>query len=144
MIFIVRRVAIASAIAIAVVLMWFRRVEPGRASGKIATVPVIVAARDMPEGVIVDRMALVVAQWPAVAQPAGAYGSVDSVAGRVTRVPVYKGEAIVPGRLAPESTAAGLGVRITPGQRAYSIRVNEDASFVGMVQPNSRVDIMVV
>src|SRR5215203_230341 len=98
MIFIVRRVAIASAIAIAVVLMWFRRVEPGKAPRKVATVPVVVAARDLPEGVVVDGVALVVAQWPAGTQPAGAFTTPESVVGRVTRVPVYKGEAIFPGR----------------------------------------------
>lgn len=98
----------------------------------------------MPEGVTIDRVGLVVAQWPAGTQPAGAYNSVDSVAGRVTRVEVYKGEAIVPGRLAPEGTGAGLEVKITPGKRAYGIRINDVASLAGMVQPNSRVDIMVV
>jgi pilus assembly protein CpaB len=122
----------------------YRVLEATKASSKIATIPVVVAARDMPEGVIVDRMALVVAQWPAGTQPAGAYTSVDSVAGRVTRVPIYKGEAMVPGRLAPEGTGAGLEVKITPGKRAYGIRINDVASLAGMVQPNSRVDIMVV
>jgi pilus assembly protein CpaB len=109
-----------------------------------ATVPVVVAAKDMPEGVTIGRVGLVVAQWPAGTQPAGAYNSVDSVAGRVTRVAVYKGEAIVPGRLAPEGTGAGLEVKITPGKRAYGIRINDVASLAGMMQPNSRVDIMVV
>ena len=98
----------------------------------------------MPEGVIIDRMALVVAQWPVGTQPAGAYSTVDSVANRVSRVAIYKGEAIVPGRLAPEGTGAGLEVKITPGKRAYGIPINDVASLAGMVQPNSRVDIMVV
>jgi pilus assembly protein CpaB len=126
------------------ILLPFNWLESPRTSSRIATVPVVVAAKDMPEGVAVDRMALVVAQWPAGTQPAGAYGSVDSVASRVTRVPVYKGEAFVPGRLAPEGTGAGLEVKITPGKRAYGIRINDVASLAGMVQPNSRVDIMVV
>jgi pilus assembly protein CpaB len=104
----------------------------------------VVAAKDVPEGVMIDRMALVVVQWPAGTQPVGAYSSVDSVVSRVTRVPVYKGEAIVPGRLAPEGTGAGLAVRITPGKRAYGIRVNDLSGLAGLVQPNSRVDIMVV
>jgi len=126
MIFIVRRVAIASSIALVAVLLWFRRVDAPKpsSSSKIATIPVVVAAKDMREGVIVDRMALVVAQWPAGTQPAAAYSSVDLVAGRVTRVPIYKGEAMVPGRLAPEGTGAGLEVKITPGKRAYGIRIN--------------------
>ena len=135
---------VALVVAIVATFGVYRVLEATKASSKVATVPVIVAAKDMPEGIIVDRMALVVAQWPAGTQPAGAYSSVDSVAGRVTRVPVYKGEALVPGRLAPDGTAPGLEVKITPGKRAYGIRINDVASLAGMVQPNSRVDIMVV
>ena len=63
---------------------------------------------------------------------------------RVTRVAIYKGEAIVPGRLVPAGTAAGLDLKITPGKRAYGIRINDVASMAGLIQPNSRVDIMVV
>src|SRR5215211_3345621 len=135
---------VALIVAIVATFGVYRVLEATKASSKIATVNVVVASKDMPEGVVVDRMALVVAQWPAGTQPAGAYGSVDSVAGRVTRVPVYKGEALVPGRLAPDGTGAGLEVKITPGKRAYGIRINDVASLAGMVQPNSRVDIMVV
>ena len=90
-----------SAIAILSLLVPGGRLESPSVASRMATVPVVVAAKDMPEGVTIDRVALVVAQWPAGTQPAGAYSSVDSVATRVTRVPIYKGEAIVPGRLAP-------------------------------------------
>src|SRR4030095_8956032 len=135
---------IALFVAVVATFGVYRVLEATKASSRIATVPVVVAARDMPEGVTVDRMALVVAQWPVGTQPAGAYASVDSGGGRVTRVAVYKGEAIVPGRLAPEGTGAGLEVKITPGKRAYGIRINDAGSLAGMVQPNSRVDIMVV
>jgi pilus assembly protein CpaB len=135
---------IALVVAVIATFGVYRILEATKASSRIATVSVVVAAKDMPEGVIVDRVALVVAQWPAGTQPAGAYTTVDSVANRVTRVPIYKGEAIVPGRLAPEGTGAGLEVKITPGKRAYGIRINDVASLAGMVQPNSRVDIMVV
>ena len=135
---------IALVVAVIATFGVYRILEATKASSRIATIPVVVAGKDMPEGVTIDRVGLVVAQWPAGTQPAGAYSSVDSVAGRVTRVPVYKGEAIVPGRLAPEGTGAGLEVKITPGKRAYGIRINDVASLAGMVQPNSRVDIMVV
>jgi pilus assembly protein CpaB len=135
---------IALVVAVIATFGVYRILEATKASSRIATIPVVVAAKDMPEGVTIDRVGLVVAQWPAGTQPAGAYNSVDSVAGRVTRVAVYKGEAIVPGRLAPEGTGAGLEVKITPGKRAYGIRINDVASLAGMVQPNSRVDIMVV
>jgi pilus assembly protein CpaB len=64
--------------------------------------------------------------------------------GRVARTAVFKGEPIVPGRLAPEGTAPGLEVKITPGKRAFGLRINDVAGIAGMVQPNSRVDIMVI
>ena len=141
---ILRRVAIATSIALAAVLLWFRRVDNGSRDSRIPTVSVVVATKDVPEGVILDRLAVAVAQWPAGTQPAGAYASVDSVVGRVSRVPVYNGEAIVPGRLLPGGRRGGSLVQITPGMRAYGIRVNDFASLAGIVQPNSRVDIMVV
>ena len=144
MILILRRVAIASGLALAALLLWFRRVEHGNAVSRVATGPVVVANRDIPEGVGIDPIAVVVAQWPVGTVPADAYGSAASVAGRVTRVPIYRGEAIVRGRLAPNGTGPGLEVRITPGKRAYGIRIEEGDIPVGMIQPNSRVDIMVV
>ena len=140
----VRHVLVATTFTVVATLLSALPGEGPGPGGRVTTVPVVVATRDMPEGVIIDRMALVVAQWPVGTQPAGAYSTVDSVANRVSRVAIYKGEAIVPGRLAPEGTGAGLEVKITPGKRAYGIRINDVASLAGMVQPNSRVDIMVV
>jgi pilus assembly protein CpaB len=62
----------------------------------------------------------------------------------VTRVAVFKGEALVPGRLAPDGTGPGLEVKITPGKRAMSFRINDVSGIAGLIQPNSRVDILVV
>ena len=118
--------------------------DPGALFAPTATVPVLVAAKDLPRGVIVDRSAVVVARWPAGTVPARAYASVDSVANRVTAIPIFKGEAIVPGRLAPEGTGAGLDIRITPGKRAISFPINDVSGIAGLIQPNSRVDVLVV
>jgi pilus assembly protein CpaB len=75
--------------------------------------------------------------------PLGAYSSIDSVVGRVTRVNVFNGEAIVPGRLAPAGTGPGLELKIPPGQRAMAVRINDIAGISGLIQPNSRVDVLV-
>jgi pilus assembly protein CpaB len=56
---------------------------------------------------------------------------------------VFKGEPFVPGRLAPVGTGAGLEIKIAPGKRAMAIRINDVAGIAGMIQPNSRVDILV-
>src|SRR5687767_1169245 len=90
----------------------FRAVEESRASSRIATVPVVVAARNINEGSPIDRLDLTIAQWPAPTVPPGTFSSVDSVAGRVSRVAIFSGEPLVPGRLAPTGTGPGLEVKI--------------------------------
>jgi len=122
----------------------YRALEETKARARVATGPVVIAQKDMAEGAAIDRMAVVVAQWPVQTIPAGAFTSIDSVAGRVTRVTVFKGEVLVPGRLAPDGTGAGIEVKITPGKRAASFRINDVSGIAGLIQPDSRVDIVVV
>jgi pilus assembly protein CpaB len=132
---------IAILVAIAATYSVFKVLESTKASSRVATAPVVVAARDIPEGVVIDRIALSVAQWPVSTVPVGAYGRVDSVAGRVARVAVFNGEPIVPGRLAPEGTSPGLITKITPGKRAMGVRINDVSGISGLILPDSRVDI---
>lgn len=121
----------------------YRTLQAAKDRARIETQPIVLASTDMPEGVALTRAELQVAQWPVGTVPAGAFSSVDSILGRVTRVPVFKGEAIVPGRLAPDGTGPGLEVKISPGKRAMALRVNDVSALSGMIQPNSRVDVMV-
>lgn len=121
----------------------YRLLEARSNAGKVASRSVVLAARDIPEGTLIDRVALTSAVWPVNMIPAGAYESIDSVAGRVARVNVFTGETIVPGRLAPTGSGPGLELKIPPGQRAMSVRINDVAGISGLLQPNSRVDVMV-
>ena len=120
----------------------YRIIESTKAGNRIATGTVVVASRDIPEGEIIDRIAVSTAEWPLQAIPAGAFSRIDSVAGRVSKVRVFKGEPFVPGRLAPVGTTAGLTTKITPGKRAMSVRINDVSGIAGMIQPDSRVDIL--
>jgi len=121
----------------------YRVLQAAKAKNKIQTQPVVVALQDVSEGRSIEPTSVTVAQWPAGTVPAGAFASVDSVVGRVTRIDVFKGEVIVPGRLAPNGTGPGLQVKITPGKRAIAVRIDDVAGISGMIQPNSRVDVMV-
>jgi pilus assembly protein CpaB len=114
-----------------------------RSQSRIATRGVVVVTRDVAEGSVIDQTSLSVSQWPVATVPAGAFESVDSVVGRVTRVPVFTGEPVVPGRLAPPGTGPGLEVKITPGKRAMALTINDVTGIAGLIQPNSRVDVMV-
>jgi len=119
-------------------------VEAPQVSVRSVTVPVVIATKDIPKGVMIDRLVLGVARWPVAIQPLGAFGSADSVVGRVTRVQLYRGQAIIPGRLAPSGVLPTYEARVTPGKKAYEIRIADVASLGGTIQPDSRVDVMVV
>jgi len=133
------------AVAIAAIATFgvYRVLETTKASSRIATRPLVVAARNLAEGSSIDRSALSVREWPVATIPAGAFASPDSLLGRVTRVAVFEGEPIVPGRLAPAGTGPGIEVKITPGKRAMGLRINDVAGVSGLIQPNSRVDVLV-
>lgn len=120
----------------------YRVIDGMRASSRVATQNVVIASADVPEGTQLTTATLAVVQLPVAAVPAGSYTSPDSVVGRVSRIPIFKGEAIVPGRLAPDGTAGGIEVKILPGKRAMSVRIDDVAGIAGLVQPNSRVDVM--
>ena len=119
------------------------RLLAANSRAEVTTRPVVVAKTDIQEGMAIDRIALQVAQWPVQTVPVGAFSSIDSVVGRVPRVAIYNGEPIVPGRLAPSGTGPGLEVKIPPGQRAMAVRINDVAGISGLLQPNSRVDVLV-
>jgi pilus assembly protein CpaB len=121
----------------------YRVLENTKASSRIATRPLVVAAKNIPEGTAIDRTSLSVREWPVATVPAGAFASADSLIGRVTRVAVFEGEPLVPGRLAPSGTGPGIEVKITPGKRAMALRINDVAGGSGLIQPNSRVDVLV-
>jgi pilus assembly protein CpaB len=133
---------IAIVVAVAATYSVFKVLESTKASNRVATAPVVVAARDIYEGQAIDRVAVSVAQWPVSTVPVGAYGRIDSVAGRVARVNIFAGEPMVPGRLTPEGTEPGLRSKITPGKRAISIRINDVSGIAGLIPPDSRVDML--
>lgn len=116
--------------------------ERAKESSRVATAPVIVAMQDVPEGGQLTRAALATEHWPVAVIPANAFRSADSVVGRVARIPVFKGEAILEGRLAPVGTGPGLEIKINPGKRAMAVRINDVAGISGLIQPNSRVDVL--
>ena len=130
-------------VGLVAVLGAFKALQATRLGPRVTTRRVVVASRDLPEGALVERAAVTTAEWPAATMPAGAFSSVDSVVGRITRVAVFSGDPIVPARLAPVGSGPGLEVKIAPGKRAMAVRINDVAGISGLIQPNSRVDVLV-
>ena len=121
----------------------YRFLEQAQASARIPMTRIVVAAVDLTEGHVLSATDVKLAEIPVANVPPNAYVVTDSVVGRVTRIPVFATEALVPGRLAPVGSGAGLEVKITPGKRAMAVKIDEVVGLSGLIQPNSRVDVLV-
>jgi pilus assembly protein CpaB len=138
-------VVFTTALAVAGVATYavYRVLDDTRRAAHPATQPVVVASQDIQEGERLDPRNVRLDEWPAATVPAGAYAGLDSIAGRVARMAVFKGELILPGRLAPTGTGPGLEVKIARGRRAMAVKINDVVGLAGLIQPNSRVDVLV-
>lgn len=134
----------ALATAVVATVGVYRVLQNTKASQQVATRAVAVAAENLAEGASLTAANVQVKQWPVTAVPTGAFSRSDSLLGRVTLVPVFAGEAILPGRLAPVGVAPGLEVKVPPGKRAMAVKINDVAGISGLIQPNSRVDVVVM
>lgn len=130
-------------IALAATVGAYRALLASRADAQPATRSIVVVTRDIPQGMPIERSALGMMPWPAATVPAGSFATLDSVVGRIARVPMLPGDPIVPARLAARGSGAGLEVMITPGKRAMAVRIDDVAGLSGMIQPNARVDVLV-
>ena len=86
----------------------YRIMESNRRANQVATRPVVVAAKDINLGELLEEDAFRVEHWPEPIVPDSAYSDPTLIAGRVAGMPIFAGEVFVPGRLAPEGTSPGL------------------------------------
>jgi pilus assembly protein CpaB len=108
-----------------------------------AATRVVVAAVDVELGTRLSPEMLTVVEWPTGAVPAGAFSSLDALQGRVLRVGVLRGDALIERKLAPAGAQGGLSAVITQGKRAMTVRVNDVVGVAGFALPGTFVDVMV-
>jgi len=134
---------VALVAAAAATFVVYRALDAAKSANEIETRAVVVAAQEVPEGASLTSDHLRVERWPATTVPEGALSSIDSVVGRVARGAIYIGEPIVPARLAPVGTGPGLQAKVAAGKRAMAVKIDDVAGVSGLIQPNSRVDVLV-
>lgn len=107
---------------------------------------VVVAARPIAFGEVLDASAVKTAAWPADAMPPGAFRTVsDFTAGGTRRAlsAMEPNEPILPQRVSGPGGRATLSAAIRPGLRAASIRVDDVMGVSGFVLPGDMVDVLV-
>lgn len=103
-------------------------------------VPVVVTATDLTFGTKLDRAQLRVVRYPKESVPAGAYSSIDSVAGQTCKIFLAAREPITELKLS--SRGGGLSMLVRPGMRATSLEVNQVSGVSGFVLPGDKIDVL--
>lgn len=132
-----RRAAAALLVVLAAVLALRPSPAPARALADDATVPVLVAARDLPPGTELRPSDLRSAAYPRTLAPAGAAADPARLAGRVLAGGLRTGEPVTDVRL----VGAGLTALLAPGQVAAPVRP-ADLAVTALVRAGDHVDVL--
>ncbi|HEX6859491.1 MAG TPA: Flp pilus assembly protein CpaB [Caulobacteraceae bacterium] len=131
--------------ALVVAKVWLP--DAGKKEAQVAMAPVVVAAKPIEFGTKLDEKNLAVLQVPVNAVPAGAYRTIKDVVGLDGGAPVAltaiaSREMLLPAKLSGGGARPSMSAMITPGMRAYTIRVTDVAGGGGHVLPGDRVDVL--
>lgn len=108
---------------------------------------IIVAAKDLPAGTIIQANSLIFRDWPQSGIDQAAYvvlgsGTVEEFDGAVVRDGLRAGSPVVRANLIKRGESGFLAAVLTPGMRAVSISVNPNTGVGGFVFPGDHVDLV--
>jgi pilus assembly protein CpaB len=107
------------------------------------TVLVIVAARDLYQGIPITEEDLYAVAIPPRFLPEDVFLSPEHVVGRVPRERILANEMVRGDRLANPESGTGLHVVIPRGLRGISLDLADGRALAGMLSPGNYVDILV-
>jgi pilus assembly protein CpaB len=136
---------VSSSVALVGLSWWFAAYEEQmeRLSQPEDSVYVVVAARDLYQGVEVTERDLYAVQFPASKVPEGVFLTPQHVLGRVPRDRILANEMVRAERLSQPERGLGLNAVIPRGQRALSIDLGDGEALQGVLAPGSFVDVLV-
>ncbi|GAB4263965.1 MAG: Flp pilus assembly protein CpaB [Pararhodobacter sp.] len=112
----------------------------------IETVDVLVAARALRYGEPIRNMDVQVVAWPANAVPPGAFHDLEELIPdpsrpRVALRAMEPMEPLLAIKVSEPGQPAGIAAMLTPGMRAFTIRVDQNSGISGTLRPSDTVDI---
>jgi pilus assembly protein CpaB len=131
-----RQVAAVGLLGVALVLS-LRPAPSPAGDARAPTVPLVVAAGDLPAGTVLTEADLAVARLPPDVSPEGAAAESDALLGRVLAAPVRAGEPLTDVRL----VGTGVTALLPPGQVAAPVRL-ADLAVAALVRSGDRVDVL--
>jgi pilus assembly protein CpaB len=111
------------------------------ASSKPVTTKVLVAARDLELGALVQDKDVRTLEY--LTPPPGAILKREDILNRGVSSPIHEDAPFYDVSLAPKGAGAGFASTIPPGMRAFAVHVNEVVGVAGFAVPGMRVDLLV-
>jgi pilus assembly protein CpaB len=105
-------------------------------------VQVVVASRDMPLGTLLRKSDLRLVSYPEKDVPKGVVFQSSGAENRVLLVPMNSNELVLQSKLSAATSVEGVSSTIDPGFRAVSVPITDASGVAGLIQPNSRVDVI--
>jgi pilus assembly protein CpaB len=102
----------------------------------------VVAAKPLKPGMVLQAADLKTIPWPADELPSGAYASVDQALGNTVFDPIGANEPVMASRLASSKSAGGAGV--ADGMRAVAVHVTDSTGILSLLGAGQTVDVQVV
>ncbi len=108
----------------------------------ITPIQIVVAAKDIPEGVRIDANSVEMVELPQKYVQPGAISDVKRIVNRNINVPVLRGTQLLESMFI-DTRAEGIAGKIPAGKRAFSIFVTDVTAVGELIQPGDMVDLMV-
>jgi pilus assembly protein CpaB len=105
------------------------------------TVSVIVAAVNIPRGVLVSPDLITTKEYPKDLAPTGAILKIEDAQARSAFITMVKGEPLLESKLSPKGQR-GLASLVAEGMRAFTITTNVASGVAGFILPGNKVDVL--
>lgn len=110
---------------------------------KLDTVPVVVAAANIPRGERLSEELLQIRDWPKKLAPPGAITTIEEAIDRTVITPIVQNEPLLDTKIAAIDAGRGMAALVKPGMRAFTILTPTVASGVaGFILPGNKVDVL--
>jgi pilus assembly protein CpaB len=128
-------------LAVFIARRWVETLQPG-AVPQAQTVPVVVAALEIPYLQKINASQVKTIDWPKDSAPSNGLSDPAQVIGKISTQTVYPGEIILDQRLRDHLGGSPLAMVIEPNMRAVAVRVNDVSGVGGFLLPGNRVDVL--
>ena len=107
--------------------------------------PIVVAARRIPAGALLDKKDFKLVSWPESAVPKGAYKKIEDLqkVKRVPLIPFVAGEPVLVSHLSKPNSGMGIAPLVDMDKRAISIKTDNPVTLARLIYPGAHVDVLV-